>query len=72
VHKVLEYGADGDLPNTNPLAGLPCAVGPTPHWRLVPFDNNLGQRNVTPVTGDPINQATCNNPRTDAKASIDA
>jgi zinc metalloprotease ZmpB len=27
------------------------ATGPTPHWRLVPFDNNIGQRNVAPVAG---------------------
>jgi len=32
-------------------AGVPCAAGPTPHWRLVPFDNNIGQRNVAPVAG---------------------
>ena len=41
--------ADGDLPNTDPASGLSCATGPTPHWRLVPFDNNLGQRNVVTV-----------------------
>ncbi|MGA8499350.1 MAG: hypothetical protein WB764_27975 [Xanthobacteraceae bacterium] len=44
--------ADGDLPNTDPSTGLPCARGPTPHWRLVPFDNNIGQRNVAPVAGN--------------------
>jgi zinc metalloprotease ZmpB len=43
--------ADGDLANTDPATGLPCATGPTPHWRLVPFDNNIGQRNVAPVAG---------------------
>jgi hypothetical protein len=43
--------ADGDLPNTDPATLLPCASGPTPHWRLVPFDNNIGQRNVAPVAG---------------------
>jgi zinc metalloprotease ZmpB len=43
--------ADGDLPNTDPATALACAVGPTPHWRLVPFDNNIGQRNVAPVAG---------------------
>jgi hypothetical protein len=42
--------ADGDLPNTDTRTGLPCATGPTPHQRLVPFDNNIGQRNVTPVS----------------------
>src|SRR5688572_1591318 len=30
---------------------MPCASGPTPHWRLVPFDNNIGQRNVAPMPG---------------------
>lgn len=25
--------------------------GPIPHWRLVPFDNNIGQRNVSPEAG---------------------
>ncbi|HWX85821.1 MAG TPA: hypothetical protein VNZ48_19650 [Xanthobacteraceae bacterium] len=43
--------ADGDLANSDPSTGLPCATGPTPHWRLVPFDNNIGQRNVAPVAG---------------------
>jgi hypothetical protein len=43
--------ADGDLPNTDPSTLLPCAIGPTPHWHLVPFDNNIGQRNVAPVAG---------------------
>jgi hypothetical protein len=26
--------------------------GPIPHWRLVPFDNNIAQRNVSPEAGD--------------------
>ena len=43
--------ADGDKPNTDPSTLLPCATGPTPHWHLVPFDNNIGQRNVAPVAG---------------------
>jgi zinc metalloprotease ZmpB len=43
--------ADGDLANTDPSTGLPCAAGPTPDSRLVPFDNNIGQRNVAPVAG---------------------
>jgi hypothetical protein len=41
--------ADGDRANIDPVAGLPCAAGPTPHWRFVPFDNNVAQRNVAPV-----------------------
>src|SRR5262249_9493150 len=40
--------AEGDLPNTDLATNLPCASGPTPHWRLVPFDNNIGQRDVSP------------------------
>ncbi len=45
--------ADGDLANTDTSTAfsLPCATGPTPDWRLVPFDNNIGQRNVAPVAG---------------------
>jgi zinc metalloprotease ZmpB len=43
--------ADGDLSNIDPTSTLPCNVGPTPHWRLVPFDNNISQRNVAPVAG---------------------
>jgi hypothetical protein len=43
--------ADGDLANADPATGFPCAAGPTPHWRLVPFDNNIAQRNVAPVPG---------------------
>jgi hypothetical protein len=30
---------------------LPCAAGPTADSRLVPFDNNIAQRNVAPVPG---------------------
>ncbi|HUT92303.1 MAG TPA: hypothetical protein VMY37_22605 [Thermoguttaceae bacterium] len=41
--------ADDDLSNIDPASVLPCNSGPTPHWRLVPFDNNIVQRNVAPV-----------------------
>ncbi len=37
--------ADGDQANAETVNG------PIPHWRLVPFDNNIGQRNVAPVAG---------------------
>jgi zinc metalloprotease ZmpB len=37
--------ADGDRSNTETVRG------PIPHWRLVPFDNNMAQRNVAPVPG---------------------
>jgi hypothetical protein len=48
---LMSVSAMGDLSNADAASGLPCAAGPTPHWRLVPFDNNLGQRNVAPVAG---------------------
>jgi hypothetical protein len=48
---LMTVSATGDLSNADPASGLPCAAGPTPHWRLVPFDNNIGQRNVAPVAG---------------------
>ncbi|HMD47456.1 MAG TPA: hypothetical protein VKG79_00095 [Bryobacteraceae bacterium] len=41
----------GDLANNDPSSGLPSAIGPTPLWRLVPCDNNLGLRAVVPVPG---------------------
>lgn len=37
--------ADGDLSNADTVNG------PIPHWRLVPFDNNIAQRNLAPVPG---------------------
>jgi len=48
---LMSVSAVGDLSNADLASGLPCAAGPTPHWRLVPFDNNIGQRNVAPVAG---------------------
>jgi len=47
----MEVSATGDASNINPSTFFPCAAGPTPEWRLIPFDNNLGQRNVAPVAG---------------------
>lgn len=43
--------ADGDRANIDPATGFPCATGPTPHWRFVPFDNNVAMRNVAPAPG---------------------
>ena len=43
--------ADGDFSNLDARTFFPCATGPTPEWRVVPFDNNIGQRNVAPVPG---------------------
>ncbi len=48
---LMSVSATGDVSNADAASMLPCAAGPTPHWRLVPFDNNLGQRNVAPVAG---------------------
>ncbi|HKI04370.1 MAG TPA: hypothetical protein VKK31_20500 [Thermoanaerobaculia bacterium] len=45
----MEVSASGDRSNIDAATFFPCAAGPTPEWRLVPFDNNLGQRNVVPV-----------------------
>lgn len=36
---------------------------PIPHWRLVPFDNNIGQRNVSPEAGDSDSLTTSLNRR---------
>lgn len=47
----MEVSATGDLSNIDPGTFFPCAAGPTAEWRLVPFDNNLAQRNVAPVPG---------------------
>ncbi|MGI8806991.1 MAG: hypothetical protein ACR2KK_03955 [Acidimicrobiales bacterium] len=48
---LMAASATGDPSNIDPGSALPCAAGPTPEWRLVPFDNNLGQRNLAPVAG---------------------
>ena len=48
---LMSVSAKGDLSNLDPATGFPCAAGPTPEWRVVPFDNNIGQRNVAPVAG---------------------
>jgi hypothetical protein len=46
---LMEVSADGDFSNIDRRTFFPCATGPTQEWQLVPFDNNLGQRNVTPI-----------------------
>lgn len=43
--------ADGDMSNIDPASVSPANTGPTPHWLLVPHDNNIAQRNVAPVPG---------------------
>lgn len=41
--------ADGDPSVVDAVGGS--VSGTVPHWRLVPFDNNIAQRNVSPVSG---------------------
>jgi zinc metalloprotease ZmpB len=48
---LMSASVPGDLANNDPASGLPAAAGPTPLWRLVPCDNNLGLRAVIPVPG---------------------
>jgi zinc metalloprotease ZmpB len=48
---LMSASAPGDLANNDPASGMPAAAGPTPLWRLVPCDNNLGLRAVIPVPG---------------------
>lgn len=50
--------ADGDPSNADTVNG------PIPHWRLVPFDNNIAQRNVSPEAGDSDSLTTSLNRRT--------
>ena len=47
----MEASVAGDRSNIDPATFFPSATGPTPEWRVVPFDNNIGQRNVAPVAG---------------------
>src|SRR5215475_1108781 len=42
--------ATGDASNADTVNG------PISHWRLIPFDNNLAQRDVTAETADPCEQ----------------
>jgi zinc metalloprotease ZmpB len=46
---LMEASCPGDRSNIDLATNLPCAFGPVAHWRLIPFDNNLAQRNVVPV-----------------------
>jgi hypothetical protein len=48
---LMSASTPGDLANNDPASGLAAASGPTPLWRLVPCDNNLGLRAVVPVPG---------------------
>jgi hypothetical protein len=48
---LMSVSAPGDRANNDPASFLPAAAGPTPLWRMVPNDNNLGLRAVVPVPG---------------------
>ena len=48
---LMGVSAAGDRANNDPAGFLPAAAGPTPVWRLVPNDNNLGLRALVPVPG---------------------
>lgn len=50
VSLLASASATGDTSNADTVSG------PLPHWRLVPFDNNLAQRDVTAETADPCEQ----------------
>lgn len=43
--------APGDRAGNDPATSLASAKGPIPLHRLVPFDNNIAQRGMTPVAG---------------------
>jgi hypothetical protein len=43
---LVSVSAVGDRSNIDPEVPFACAAGPTPLWRLVPFDNNLAARLV--------------------------
>jgi hypothetical protein len=43
---LVSVSADGDPSNVDPTVSYPCAAGPTPIWRLVPFDNNMAVRKM--------------------------
>jgi hypothetical protein len=44
---LIAVGSADDPSNIDPAVVFACAAGPTPLWRLVPFDNNLAARVVT-------------------------
>ena len=43
--------ASGDHSNVDPVDEFPCGKAPTPGWMLVPFDNNMAQRNISRIPG---------------------
>jgi hypothetical protein len=43
--------APGDRSNVDPAGDLPCSKDPTPDSMLIPFDNNMAQRNIVRIPG---------------------
>ena len=50
VSLLASASATGDTSNADTISG------PIPHWRLIPFDNNLAQRDITAQTANPCEQ----------------
>lgn len=50
-HECLLFIADADDDPSNVDSDAGTVTGSIPHWRLVPHDNNIGQRNVSPEAG---------------------
>ncbi|WP_143044200.1 hypothetical protein [Nonomuraea jiangxiensis] len=48
---LMSVSAPGDRANDDPSTSLASAKGPTPLYRIVPFDNNIAQRAIAPVAG---------------------
>lgn len=46
---MLSVSAYGDMSNIDPATPFACQAGPTPTWRLVPFDNNVAIREMHPA-----------------------
>ena len=46
---MMAVSATGDRSNIDPASYLPCASGPIPTYRLIPFDNNIGLRNLAVI-----------------------
>lgn len=49
---LMSVSASDDLSNIDQSSMLPCATGPISVCRLVPFDNNIAQRNVEVIPAD--------------------
>lgn len=48
---LMSVSAPADRANNDPVTTSPAAMGPTPLWRLVPSDNNIGMRAMISLPG---------------------